>query len=118
MTPKLNNVEDGNTLITDPALTGILNSYITQQSLTSTLTSYQSLLTPGTGISISNNVISATSSGSGGGGSTLALQVNGVAQSATTVNLVDNNAKDESKIAKVAEAEPDEEGETKEKEEE
>ena len=32
---------DGNTLITDPALTGILNSYITQQSLTSTLTSYQ-----------------------------------------------------------------------------
>ena len=56
------------------------------------MTSYQSLLTPGTGISISNNVISATSSGSGGGGSTLALQVNGVAQSATTLNLVDNNA--------------------------
>ena len=81
------------TIILEPSLTQILTSYITQQSLNTTLGSYQALLTPGTGTSISNNVISITgSSGGGGGGSTLTLQINGVTQGATTLNFVDNNA--------------------------
>ena len=81
------------TIILEPSLTQILTSYITQQSLNTTLGSYQALLTPGTGTSISNNVISVTgSSGGGGGGGTLTLQINGVTQSATTLDFVDNSA--------------------------
>ena len=93
---------DGNTIIHQTALNGILNSYVTSQSLSSQLSNYtltsdlttllngkQDTLTAGTGISIDvNNVISVTSGSGGSGGNTLTLQLDGTTQNgATTLKI-------------------------------
>ena len=57
--------------------------------LQTALNAKQDNLVAGSNITISGNTISATS---GGSGSSLTLQVNGVAQTATTLNFIENDA--------------------------
>jgi len=71
------------TIYSKPAYEPI--SYIT--GLQTALNAKQDTLTAGTNITISNNTISATS-----GGAPLILQLDGVNQTATTLNFIQNNA--------------------------
>ena len=68
----------------------LLTNYTTTSALTTLLNAKQNTLTAGSNITISNNTISAT--GGGSGGSSLVLQVDGVTQTATTLNFLQNNA--------------------------
>ena len=59
----------------------LLNSYTDNTGLTALLANKQDVLTSGTGITISNNIISG-----------LELQLDGITQNATTLNFLHNNA--------------------------
>ena len=63
-----------------------LSSYSTTTQINSLLNSKQNTLTAGSNITILNNTISST------GGSSLILEVDGVTQSATTLNFIQNNS--------------------------
>ena len=63
-----------------------LSSYSTTAQINSLLNSKQNTLTAGSNITILNNTISST------GGSSLILEVDGVTQSATTLNFIQNNS--------------------------
>ena len=63
-----------------------LSNYSTTTQINSLLNSKQNTLTAGSNITILNNTISST------GGSSLILEVDGVTQSATTLNFIQNNS--------------------------
>ena len=74
-------------MTTASSVIALLNNYTTTNALTPLLNAKQATLTAGSNITISNNTISATS-----GSNPLILQVDGVTQTATTLNFLQNNA--------------------------
>ena len=70
-------------------LTSVLSSYTVTTSMTTLLNAKQDTLTAGANITISGNTIASTG---GGSGSWLILQLDGVNQTATTLNFIQNNA--------------------------
>ena len=71
--------------ITSTALSNTLSGYTDTTNLNTLLAAKQNTLTSGNGITISNNTISCTVS-------PLIVQLDGVAQNATTINFLQNNA--------------------------
>ena len=71
---------------TDTAgINSLLSNYTDNTGLTNLLANKQDTLTSGTGITLSNNIISSTIS-------PLIVQLDGVNQNATTINFLQNNA--------------------------
>ena len=78
-----------NSYTTLSSLNSVLSNYTPTNSMNTLLNAKQPNLIAGNNITISNNTISSTGGGSGSG---LTLQLDGVTQTATTLNFVSNNA--------------------------